>query len=1544
MEFTCETCGAGFTTAKSLQRHVRAQHLDIKHLCSHCQKAFRYVGHKSRHEKTCAVNKQRENNVDNHSVVNGHEQSNEKQCQSTKDRKRKCETSTTTAGSYVKQQRAEVRCTQCRETFPNRHAHYIHRMKHHFQSGSGAALQQPPWGNRVPPFEDNPSLQEVYDANRPLILANHQQTGIENVYNFPISNAFSVDDIMSRANQVYDERASAFRLNMEFGLILVNTETGEYRYFTPYSNESFFERPIYVSKRQDLLRLKLRLQRLNVTDYILRQRQNTKWKPVLITNFRFIVYSLDYPLGGVHVKLPDYLKNSKSIIALDKTSEGKFYKDNLCAFRCLATHQGHQRNRLETHSKSLFNKWVHYMQHKCPNVEISTGTKTFKGLELSQLAYFEKCFQINVNVFRLQEDRSALSVYKSQCHFKDTMHLNLFDKHLSYISNLNAYAQKYLCPTCQMHFKFVHNMRKHSRKCQGRTKHKFPGGFYSSPKTIFEKLEEQGIKIPTEERVFPWFLVFDFEAMLLSTQEPKSEKLAWTAEHVPISVSICSNVEGFKTPHCIVDPNTNELVAQMVQYMSLISIKSYEFAKAKFAEAYTKLDQVIQSEVPLTQDFSDEESFLEDIVSESRDCEKHEELHRKVCQKLREELDSYCRQLPCISFNGSKYDLNLVKKYLPVHLKLHDTKNYFTVKRNNQYACLSNETFKFLDITQYLAPGVNYASFLKAFDVEESKGFFPYEWFTSVDKLNQTELPPFGPAWFSTLKNDSVLNDGLKTLEENYVAVQQAWTENNMKTFKDYLIHYNNLDCGPFVQAVTNLQKYYFDRNIDMFKVSISLPGLARQMLFQCGRQAGASFSLFDETNKDLYYTIKDNIIGGPSIIFHRYHKTGETSIRGNPDKKCQTVIGFDANALYLWSIDQNMPCGPFIRRKAENDFKPEKRDRYCLMYDWMDYLAETKGINIQHKLNTGKEKKVGPYPVDGFDEERNTILQFHGCFWHGDLCWLTKSVKDAKWHKSRQQKYNKTRETSAYLRSRGFNVVEMWECKFREQMRTDPNLKAFIEKRLPKTPQRSVTEKEVLAAVQSGQMFGMVEVDICVPDQWSEHFSHVSMTPQQYFEEMSPLFCTTDVPFDVIGSHMQDHVIKFGLSQKPRRLLVGGMKARQILLATPLLKWYLDHGLKVTRIYQVIEFKPQRCFHQFVQNVSDARRLGDADPSKAILADTAKLEGNASFGSTIMDQEKFQSVKYVHGEGQAMLEVNLPQFKKLTPLVEEEEYYEIEKDKKCLRMNLPIQIGYFILQYAKLRMLQFYYDFMLRFVSRENFQYCEMDTDSAYMALAGPSLESVIKPEMLDVYQSGLNDFHEGDPQIEADADLHWFPRTCCDKHAKYDKRTVGLFKLEWQGDCLIGLCSKTYIVARSKVAKTSSTQMAAYRLLRRAKNLKPKPKVKRTRMHTETKFSSKGISKRRVKAPLATFKHVLFSQKAGSATNKGFRAHKNGIFTYEQTRCGFSYFYCKRKVLENGMDTVPLDLELCPVKQRQNDSEVDDAYLVHLLATNFESDDEDN
>lgn len=144
------------------------------------------------------------------------------------------------------------------------------------------------------------------------------------------------------------------------------------------------------------------------------------------------------------------------------------------------------------------------------------------------------------------------------------------------------------------------------------------------------------------------------------------------------------------------------------------------------------------------------------------------------------------------------------------------------------------------------------------------------------------------------------------------------------------------------------------------------------------------------------------------------------------------------------------------------------------------------------------------------------------------------------------------------HLRRSGYAVVEMWECEFRDFCKTHPKIYGIRDKCRPTFSQKhrgAVTETQIINGVRFGQLFGMVECDIEVPEQWSLEFAHISKSPQEYFEEMCPIFSNTDVGFDDIGEHMQAHIWEYQLSDKPRRLLVGGTKARQILLATPLLK-----------------------------------------------------------------------------------------------------------------------------------------------------------------------------------------------------------------------------------------------------------------------------------------------------------------------------------------------------------------------------------------------------
>lgn len=221
-----------------------------------------------------------------------------------------------------------------------------------------------------------------------------------------------------------------------------------------------------------------------------------------------------------------------------------------------------------------------------------------------------------------------------------------------------------------------------------------------------------------------------------------------------------------------------------------------------------------------------------------------------------------------LGFNSAKYDLNLIKTKLAKHLGLHREEHCFSIKKNNAYACISTEKLNFLDASHFLAPGTSYAKFLTAYQVDESKGHFPYEWFDDVSKLECNQLPP-PSAFYSSLKETCIS-------DTDYQTCQQAWVDHNMTTFRDFLVWDNNLDVGPFVTAVTRLQQFYFDRNIDLFKIAMSVPGIARKMLFDTATREGAEFMLLDEKNKDLYHNIKSNIVGGPSIIYHRKAVKGE--------------------------------------------------------------------------------------------------------------------------------------------------------------------------------------------------------------------------------------------------------------------------------------------------------------------------------------------------------------------------------------------------------------------------------------------------------------------------------------------------------------------------------------------------------------------------------------------------------------------------------------------------------------------------------------------
>ena len=200
--------------------------------------------------------------------------------------------------------------------------------------------------------------------------------------------------------------------------------------------------------------------------------------------------------------------------------------------------------------------------------------------------------------------------------------------------------------------------------------------------------------------------------------------------------------------------------------------------------------------------------------------------------------------------------------------------------------------------------------------------------------------------------------------------------------------------------------------------------------------------------------------------------------------------------------------------------------------------------------------------------------------------------------------------------------------------------------------------------------------------------------------------------------------------------------------------------------------------------------------------------------------------------------------------------------------------------------MLEFMFDCIDKYIDRRDYELLETDTDSLYMALSAESLELLV-PE--DKKEDFFRNYHKWFPaescpeHRESYVDIkckggEWKLEECCEKLKLKNKRTPGLFKTEFDGTFMICLCSKTYICGNDDTGKT--------------------------------KRSTKGLNKRQNPFTKEDFENVLLEQKSSGGVNISMKTNGVTMMTYAQARLGLSYFYGKRRVLEDGVSTEPLDI----------------------------------
>ena len=131
-----------------------------------------------------------------------------------------------------------------------------------------------------------------------------------------------------------------------------------------------------------------------------------------------------------------------------------------------------------------------------------------------------------------------------------------------------------------------------------------------------------------------------------------------------------------------------------------------------------------------------------------------------------------------------------------------------------------------------------------------------------------------------------------------------------MKSFKDFLMWYNNKDIVQTLEAMQKLIDFYRQKVIDMLKLGCILNIFANTRLH---KSTDSKFHPFTESDKDLLEKICEDMVGGPSIVF-TLEAVADESFVHKSTKLCNLLAGIDASQLYPFSICQPMPTGLYTR------------------------------------------------------------------------------------------------------------------------------------------------------------------------------------------------------------------------------------------------------------------------------------------------------------------------------------------------------------------------------------------------------------------------------------------------------------------------------------------------------------------------------------------------------------------------------------------------------------------------------------------------------
>ncbi|KAG1677003.1 hypothetical protein GQR58_014046 [Nymphon striatum] len=216
------------------------------------------------------------------------------------------------------------------------------------------------------------------------------------------------------------------------------------------------------------------------------------------------------------------------------------------------------------------------------------------------------------------------------------------------------------------------------------------------------------------------------------------------------------------------------------------------------------------------------------------------------------------------------------------------------------------------------------------------KGVYPYDYMDSLEKLDETSLPPKN-AFYSKL-NDSNISD------DDYKHAQSVWNIFKMKSMRDYHDIYLKTDVLHLADVFENFRDVCLQNYILDPAWYYTAPGLAWDAALKI---TGVELELLSDP--DMLLFIEKGIRGGISMISHRYGKANNKYMDYDKDKPTKHLTYLDANNLYGWAMNKPLPTHGF-EWMNENELDSWK-DHSCILEVDLEYPNELHDLHNDYPL-----------------------------------------------------------------------------------------------------------------------------------------------------------------------------------------------------------------------------------------------------------------------------------------------------------------------------------------------------------------------------------------------------------------------------------------------------------------------------------------------------------------------------------------------------------------------------------------------------------------